>query len=143
MYSIILRSDDKIMGENNDFTIQLSDVLPQLECGCKYKVKLSNCIISQLTDNVTGYVELRIKIGSTTLYDSKIKAYSSELIFFLPDKHDNAIVSRTGEQPEFMVESFNYNNIEIRILDEDGELLIDDSNLSPYKVIIVLTFEKV
>ena len=141
MYSIILRSDDKIMGENNDFTIQLSDVLPQLECGCKYKVKLSNCIISQLTDNISGYVELRIRIGSTTLYDSQIKAYSSELIFFLPDQNDNAIVSRTGEQPEFMVESFNYNNIEVKILDSNGDYL--DVDGSPNKVIIVLTFEKV
>jgi len=130
------------MGENNDFTIQLSDVLPQLEHGSKYKVKLSNCVIS-LNDRNTyyTYAELRIRIGSTTLYDSQIKAYSSELIFFLPDQNDNAIVSRTGEQPEFMVESFNYNNIEVKILDSNGDYL--DVDGSPNKVIIVLTFEKV
>ena len=143
MYSIILRSNDKISGTNNNFTIQLSDILPRLECGCKYKVKLSNCIINQEEESNAKYAELRIKIGSTTLYDSKIKAYSSELIFFLPDKFDFSIVSRTGEQPEFMVESFNYNNIEIKILDQDGELLLDTENNEPNHVIVVLTFEKV
>ena len=143
MYSIILRSDDKISGTNNNFTIQLSDILPRLECGCKYKVKLSNCIINQVSTTSAKYAELRIKIGSTTLYDSKIKAYSSELIFFMIDEFDNSIVSRTGEQPEFMVESFNYNNIEIKILDEESNLLLDNNDNEPNHVIVVLTFEKV
>ena len=143
MYSIILRSDDKIMGENNDFTIQLSDVLPQLECGCKYKVKLSNCIISQVNQTLASYVELKIRIGSTTLYDSKIKAYSSELIFFLPDADNIGVLSGCGEQPEFMVESFNYNNIEVKVLNDSNDLLLDMENEIPDKVIIVLTFEKV
>ena len=143
MYSIILRSDDKISGTNNNFTIQLSDILPRLECGCKYKVKLSNCIINQVSTTSAKYAELRIKIGSTTLYDSKIKAYSSELIFFMIDEFENSIVSRTGEQPEFMVESFNYNNIEIKILDEESNLLLDNNDNEPNHVIVVLTFEKV
>ena len=59
------------------------------------------------------------------------------------DEFENSIVSRTGEQPEFMVESFNYNNIEIKILDQDGEHLLDNDDNEPNHVIVVLTFEKV
>ena len=143
MYSLILRSDDKISGANNNFSLQLTDVLPKLECGCKYKVRLSNCIIEQGTDNQAKYVELRIKIGSTTLYDSKINAYSSDLIFFLIDKFDGTVVSRSGEQPEFMVESFFYNNIEIVILDDERNLLVDENGDEPNHAIVVLTFEKI
>ena len=143
MYSIILRSDDKITGDNNNFTIEMSDVLPKLECGCKYKVKLSNCIINQTDVSSAKYIELRIKIGSTTLYDSKIKSYSSELIFFLPDEFDNSIVSKAGERCEFLVEAFNFNNIEIKVLNENEEYLLDSNDAVPQHVIIVLTFEKI
>jgi hypothetical protein len=142
MYSIMLRSDDKITGDNNNFTIEMSDVLPKLECGCKYKVKLSNCIINQTNVSSAKYIELRIKIGSTTLYDSKIKSYSSELIFFLADQFDNSIVSKE-EKCELMVESFNFNNIEIKVLNENEEYLLDSNNAVPQHVIIVLTFEKI
>ena len=66
MYSIILRSEDKISGTNNNFKIEMSDILPSLPCGCKYKIKLSNCIINQTNASSARYAELRIKIGSTT-----------------------------------------------------------------------------
>ena len=142
MYSIILRSEDKISGDNNNFTIEMSDILPSLPCGCKYKIKLSNCIITHEGIGRASITELRIKMGSTTLYDSKIKAYSSELIYFIPDTFDNSSVWLYPQQ-EVMVESINFNNIEIKLLDEAGAYITDLGDLVPTHVIIVLTCEKV
>ena len=115
MYSIILRSEDKISGDNNNFTIQMSDILPSLDSGCKYKIKLSNCLINQTNQSEAKYAELRIKIGSTTGFDKEQVELVREKLednLFDVDKNiqESNVISRDEiEQLKSTIQSLRYN----------------------------------
>ena len=149
-YVITLRSKDKIMGANNNFTVALPNFLPNVEY---YKIKLIYCSLphpnynsANLTHRYqTGGIEIQADFGTRTnsLDTSRNNLQSYGIVKNPIDT--NSATENDGDKPEHIVSNPRFQNIRIKLVDSDGNLLVatkisDGTTTPPSDCILQFSF---
>ena len=127
----ILRSDDRISGDTNNFTLQLSNN-HLINKNKKYIVYLKSILPIMNVDGT--FIELNIKgLGSSYVYDTKSQNIENNILKYLSHT-DN---ENTLYYPKYILNSLDLSTIEIQVFDIFNNELADVN-----KLIIVLELQE-
>jgi len=146
-YNIIIRSENKINGDNNNFQVRVNDfIIPRND---KYKLSLRSLIVCPEKDIVevdlaaeqlnyfdTDYIEVGLDVGSSHIWDNgstnkqkyiipNNKASTIYNYTNMKEPYPRTVIYQTGNQPEYILNSLDLSVINIEILNDSGEYLID------------------
>lgn len=155
-YNLILRSNNKRDGSENNFNIDSDLLIPPAN---KYKIKLNEVVVKPYSnenkedaDNKfiyfeSDFIELQIQnIGSSNLYDNGHK--NSLVYFFDNDFNPQWLNGNTyfgnkycvyTSKTEYIIDSINLRNLSIKLYNSENELLIDSEGDEPDNVIISMS----
>lgn len=162
MFNIILRSDNAKSGQPNDFTLYEDVVVPPAE---KYRVKLNYAVIQPYTligqENIldnedsiryfqADFTEIQLNnIGTSNLYDN---GYQNRITFHIDNDFNPVWETLAGDnygskqtvyecKTEYILNNLNFKNLNVRLIDDGGNILIDNSGVEPYNCILSLCIE--
>ena len=150
-YVITLRSKDKIMGANNNFTVALPNFLPNVEY---YKIKLIYAHVphpNYATANLlthryqTGGVEIQCDFGTRTNSLDTSRDNLQSYGFVKNPIDTNSATENDGDKPEHIVSYPRFQNIRIKLKNSDGGLLVatkisDGTTTPPSDCILQFSF---
>jgi len=127
----ILRSDDRISGDTNNFTLQLSNN-HLINKNKKYVVYLKTILTIMNGDG--SYIEIKIKgLGSSYLYDTTSQNIENNILKY----HMHSANENTLYYPKYILNSLDLSTIEIQVFDISNYELADVGRL-----IIVLELQE-
>jgi len=123
----ILRSDDRISGDANNFTLQLSNN-HLINKNKKYIVYLKTILTIMNGDGT--YIEINIKgLGSSYVYDTNSQNIENNILKY----HIHTVDANTIYYPKYILNSLDLSTIEIQVFDISNYELVNVN-----KLIIVL-----
>jgi len=158
-YNLIIRSDKKNGGDNNNFSCNVGSFrIPRNENG--YKLKLKSLVvcpqkdvigagvfaIDQLNYFESDYIEIILDLGNANIWDGET---TNKIKYIVPNNKASTlwsddmnegfprtIIYQTGNQPEYILNNVDLSNIECQIFDDDEVLLTDKNDNDIRKVIL-------